>query len=334
LRIGQGPPVLVDHLDVHVDVTARSVSAKVSCASNVFERLAAEVRVASKDFDGDGHVELSGLQVPSLGPILGMQEGWPVREARVNAKLQLRTRSLSDAHAEVSVDAPKVALQFGKAHAELVGPAIEVVAQTKGSAAEVTVRRVAVDSPRIALTAKFAKSDTGYVVEAESSAIDLPALQAAGDGLAPAVDFLQDFPVRFARGTVTTVKFNTQAEALGNLFDLKALHINGTLDNVDLSLPVLYNLKVYEASAVGSLEQGIVRAQRVRQLRDGSESVCFAAARRAGRNGGFARGVSRSETRAARPTVAAGARASEATPGHRLGACNARRGRESCRAAR
>src|SRR5262249_1699155 len=49
-----------------------------------------------------------------------------------------------------------------------------------------------------------------------------------------------------------------------NLFDLKALHINGNVEQVDLSLPVLYDLKVYEASALGSLEQGIVRAQSVR----------------------------------------------------------------------
>jgi hypothetical protein len=265
LQIGQRPTLLVDHLDLHFDATAGTVSAKVSCTSNLFEHLAVEVHVTSKDLVADGHVELVGLQVPGIGPILGIQEGWPVQEASVNLKVKLRMRGLSDAHAEVNVDTPKVALQLGKGRLELVGPAIEAIAQTKGASAEVVLTRVAVASPRIAANAKFVMSETGgYALDSEANDIDLPTLQAAADGLAPAVDFLQDFPVRFARGTVTTVKFSTQAAALGDLFDLKALHINGVVNNADLSLPVLYNLKVYEASAVGSLEQGIVRAQQVR----------------------------------------------------------------------
>ena len=264
LQIGRRPPLLVEHLDLHFEATAGTVSAKLSCTANLFERLTAELRVASKDLVGDGHVELVGLQVPGVGPILGLQEGWPVQEASVNLKLKLGLRGLSDAHAEVNVDAAKVALQFGNGRLDLIGPAIEATAQTKGTSAEIVLHRVAVDSPRIAAKASFSMTEAGgYALESEASDVDLPTLQAAADGLAPEVEFLQDFPVRFARGTVTTVKFSTQAAALGDLFDLKALHINGVVNNVDLSLPVLYDLKVYEASAVGSLEQGIVRAQQV-----------------------------------------------------------------------
>ena len=264
LQIGQRPPLLVEHLDLHFDATAGTVSARVSCSSNLFERLTVEARVASKDLVGDGHVELTGLQVPGIGPILGMQEGWPVQEAVVNAKLKLRMRGLSDAQVEANVETPKVALQFGKGRVDLVDPAIEAAVQIKGTTVEVNLSRLAVASPRIAASAKFVMNETaGFALESEARDLDLPTLQAAADGLAPAVDFLQDFPVRFARGTVTTVKFSTQAAKLADLFDLKALHINGVVGNVDLSLPVLYNLKVYEASAVGSLEQGIVRAQQV-----------------------------------------------------------------------
>jgi len=277
LHIGQRPPLLVEKLDVHLDVTASAVSAKVSCTSNLFERLAVEARLASKDLDGEGHIELGGLQVPSIGPFLGIQDGWPVQEGIVNVRLKWRMHGLNDAQADASIDAPKVALQFGKGHLELAGPAIDAVAQTKGGTAEVSLRRLAIDSPRIAVRARFARSEAGaYAVESETTDIDLPTLQAAADGLAPAVDFLQNFPVRFARGTASTVKFSAQSAELAHLFDLKSLHISGVAQDVDLSLPVFYNLKVYEANAFGSLEQGIVRALNVRgrleksTARDGS----------------------------------------------------------------
>jgi len=264
LRIGQRPPLVVEQLDVHADVAASAISAKVSCKSNLLERFSAELSLTSRDLSGEGHAEVSGVRVPQLGPVLGIQDGWPVQDAVVNAELKWRMHGLSDAQLDVSVGAPSVAVQFGKAHLELVGPALEAAVQTKGASAELIVRRVAFDSPRLAASARMAISDTGsYSLEAASSDVDLPTLQATADRLAPAVDFLQGFPVRFARGTVTTVKFSTQSATLTDLFDLKALHIDGVVDNVDLSLPVLYDLKVHQASAVGSLERGVVRAKDV-----------------------------------------------------------------------
>ena len=84
------------------------------------------------------------------------------------------------------------------------------------------------------------------------------------------------FRSAFARGTATTVKFSTQAAKLEDLFDLQALRVAGAVSNVDLAFPVLYNVKIYQVSAVGSLEQGVVRAQQVQArlgkttARDGS----------------------------------------------------------------
>ena len=277
LRIGQRPPLLVERIDVHLDVTGKTISASVSGGSNLWTQLTVNLRLTTDDLSGDGQMELSGLQVPRLGPILGMQDDWPVQDGVVNAKLKWTMHGLGNAQADASVDAPKVALQFGKAHLDLVGPVIGVSAQTKGESAEVTLRRAAIDSPRIALTAKFAKNEAGgYALEGETNEVDLLALQAVGQAFSPEVDWLVNFPVSIARGTVTAVKFNTQAAQLEDLFDLPALHVTGTLDDVDLSLPVFYNLKVYQVSALASLEQGVVHVRQAQarleksRARDGS----------------------------------------------------------------
>ena len=270
LRIGQRPPMLVERIDVHLAVSGKTISAKVSAGSNLWTQLTADLRLTTDDLSGGGQVALSGLQVPRLGPLLGMQDGWPVQEAIASAKLTWKMHGLGDAQAEVSVDAPKVALQLGKAHLDLVGPAIDVAARTKGESAEVTVRRAAVESPRIALSARFVKKEAGgYALESETSAVDLLALQSLGQALAPAVG-LVDFPVSISRGTLTSVKFDTQAAKLEDLFDLPALHVTGTVDNVDLSLPVFYNLKVRQVGALASLDQGVVHVRQARAQLDKS----------------------------------------------------------------
>ena len=66
-------------------------------------------------------------------------------------------------------------------------------------------------------------------LESETNEVDLLALQAVGQAFSPEVDWLVDFPVSVARGTVTSVKFNTQAAKLEDLFDLPALHVTGSV---------------------------------------------------------------------------------------------------------
>jgi len=277
LRIGQRPPLLVERLDVHADVTASSIAAKVSFRSNVFEQFDAELRATSKDLSGEGKVEVADVRVPALGPILGIPEGWPVQEASVNAKLSWRMHGLTDAQADATVTAAKVALQFGKGHLEFLAPAIELAAQTKGANAELTLRRLAVESPRLAVRATLSKTEPGgYVLESETNGVELSDLQAVANGLAPVVPWLQPLPVILASGTVTTAKFRTQAASLADLFDLQAMHISGAVDNADLSIPAFYNLKPHRVSAVASLEQGILHVQNAQakltksNARDGS----------------------------------------------------------------
>jgi len=277
LRIGQRPPLLVERLDVHADVTASMIAAKVSFRSNVLDKFDAELRAASKDLSGDGSLQVSDLQVARLGPILGVQEGWPVQEASASAKLSWRMHGLTDAQAQANVTVPKVALQFGNGHLELVGPAIEVAAQTKGADVELTLRRLTVESPRLAVRATLSKTEAaGYVLESETSGVELSDLQAVANGLAPVVPWLQPLPVILASGTVTTAKFRTQAASLADLFDLQAMHITGAVDNGALTIPGFYNLKPHEVSAVASLEKGILHVQNAQakltksSARDGS----------------------------------------------------------------
>jgi hypothetical protein len=116
---------------------------------------------------------------------------------------------LSDAQAEVTVDAQKVALQFGKGRLDLVAPAIDAAAQIKGGVAEVSLRHLTVNAPQVAATAKFTWGETaGFALESETSDVDLPTLLSVGQRAAPDVDWLASFPVSFARGTATTVVQN------------------------------------------------------------------------------------------------------------------------------
>ena len=78
-----------------------------------------------------------------------------------------------------------------KGHLELVGPAIEVAHRPKAKVQEVTLSRVAVESPRVALGAKFSKSATGgFALEAGPTRWTCWPCEAVGQGLAPAVDWL------------------------------------------------------------------------------------------------------------------------------------------------
>ena len=262
LHIGKRPPLLVDQIDLQLDVTAGTLSAKVVCRSNLWQQFAAGLSLASKDLSGDGHAELTGFQLPGLAPLLGLQDAWPVSEAEVSATLKWQMHGVTDLQAQATVAAPKVALTFGRGHAELLAPVMDVTAQTSGATAEVSVRRLKADSPRLEASARFAITDTGgYVLESETGDVDVAVLQSVATALLPDVDWLAQPPVILKSGTITAVKFSSAAATVADLFALNALRVTGAVDSVDISLPVYYDLPVNAIRGTVSIEQGVLHVR-------------------------------------------------------------------------
>jgi hypothetical protein len=273
LHIGKRPALLVERIDMQLDVTADTFSAKVACRSNLWEQFAAEFNLAPKDLSGDGLAELTGLQVGGLAPLLNLQDGWPVQEAAVGATLKWQMHGITDMQAQATIAAPKVTLQIGRGHAELLAPVIEVTAQTKGATAEINVRRLKVESPQLEASARFAIADTGgYVLESETGNVDVAVLQSVATALLPDVDWLAQPPVILRSGTITSLKLSASAATLADLFDLQALRVTGAVDSGNISLPVYYDVPVKAIRGTVSLEQGVLHVRDVEARLDKSSA--------------------------------------------------------------
>jgi AsmA-like C-terminal region len=263
LVIGQRPPLLLQKIQARIETTPDRIEGKLSCAANLWDGLSVELRVARGDLAGDGHLELAGLQVARLGAPLGLAASWPVEEATADAKLAWQVRSRTLMKAEASLSAPRVSVQLGQGGLDLVAPALTMAAQLKDGSLEVTLERLRLDAPHLALSGKLVRSQAGvYTLEAKGSDVDLAALQATGLKAAPQVEFFARPPVSFEQGTATALTLSGQGDTLEALVQPERLQANALLDNVQLRIPDI-DLLLHDVRGSAALERGVLKFEQV-----------------------------------------------------------------------
>ncbi len=263
LIIGQRPPLLLQKIQARIATTSEGIEGKVSCAADLWDALSVELRVARHDLVGDGRLELTGLHIARLGAALGLAGSWPVEEATADVKLAWHIQSPTLMKAEASVSAPKVAMQLGPGRLDLLAPALTAAAQLKDGSLEVTLERLRLDAPHLALSGRLARSQAGaYALDAKGSEVDLAALQATGLKAAPQVDFFVRPPVSFERGTATVLTLSARGDTLEALIQPEQLQANALLDNVQLRIPDI-DLLLHDVRGSAALERGVLKFEQV-----------------------------------------------------------------------
>ncbi|HTS55645.1 MAG TPA: hypothetical protein VMH26_20440, partial [Burkholderiales bacterium] len=270
LVIGQRPPLLLEKIQARIETSSGGIEVKLSCVANLWDALSVDLRVARRDLAGAGHVELAGLQVARLGAPLGLSGSWPVEEATADAKLAWHIQSPTLMRAEASVSAPKVAMQLGPGRLDLLAPSLAAAAQLKDGSLEVTLERLRLEAPHVALSGRLVRSQAGaYALEVKGEEVDLAALQATGLKAAPNVDFFVRPPVSFQRGTATALTLSGHGDTLEALVQPEQLQASAQLDNVQLRIPDI-DLLLHDVSGGAALERGVLKFDRVQARLDKS----------------------------------------------------------------
>jgi hypothetical protein len=245
-----------DDFQLHAETTSDRIEATVSCTSNLWDHLTLKVNLADGELTGNGTVEMVGLRAHDLGPFLGQDETWPIRNAVTDANLQWQMKGLTDILAEGNLSASKVSLRLDERELDLQRPTIDVSAHFRNGATEILVRQLVLDYPRLDATAKLTRSEPGeYMFQATATDVDLSALQATAAALSPGVALLARTSLNIEQGTITTVQMTSEADTLVELWRPRTLHAQLELAAVDALVPD-HDIRIREASGTVSLKAG------------------------------------------------------------------------------
>jgi hypothetical protein len=262
LRIGRRPPLILEHLAVELGIDGDALALKLSCGSELWEKLALEARLTRKDLVGEGRVRVLGLSTGRIAAVMGF-DALPVSVGDVAALLRWRMQGLADAQGEATVSAPGLTFQSGNRRLEASGPLLQASARIDKGAKGFVSLRVALDTPHLeAMGALGWNKAEGYSLEMETRDTDIPTALATARDLAPEVDWLARPPVRVERGTITSLNVSSRGETLEALLRPAALEAAGELGGVDLRVPEL-SLTLQDVSATASLAFGKLRIQQI-----------------------------------------------------------------------
>ncbi len=261
LDLPSQPPLILEKVNVVISVDPGSVMALAGVTTPWAKRVTARALLSPADLSGDVAVHVTELDAAALGPAFALGAGWPVTNAVVSASVTADLHGLSDAQAQVSISAPKVALRFGKARVDAAALALDAAAQTAHGAVTLTLKQFALDAPRLGASGTIVRDSAGaFTMAAQLANVDLPTAQTVIQGLAPEIPALQGLPVTVTRGTLADAKLESRAVRIGDLFALPTMAITGEIRNIDATLTVFQDLPITNASASVSLTGGKLHA--------------------------------------------------------------------------
>ncbi len=261
LDLPSQPPLIVQNVDLTVNVEPDAIQLSAGVTTPWVKRVAVRARIAPSDLAGTANLAIDQLNAAALGGALGTSSDWPVGVGIVSVRIDAQLKGLSDAQATVRTSAPTVALRFGKVRLDLAGVGIDMAGETHAGATTITLKRFALDSPRIGASGTLTRSSAGALaLSAQLADLDLTVAQSLLANLAPAVPALASLPVNVTRGSLVHTTLTSRAATMGDLFALPAMTISGALENTDATLTVFQDLPITDASANVALTAGRLHA--------------------------------------------------------------------------
>ncbi len=265
LDLPSQPPLILQNVDLTVDVESDAIQVTAGVTTPWVKRVAVRARMSPSDLAGTANLAIDQLDAGALGGALGISSDWPVGTGVVTVQLNAQLKGLSDAQATVRTSVPNVALRFGNVRLDLTGLGLDVAGETHAGAATITLKRFALDAPRIGANGTLTRSGAGALaLSAQLADLDLTVAQSLLASLAPAVPALASLPVNVTRGSLVHTTLTSRAATLGDLFALPAMTISGALENTNATLTVFQDLPITGASANVALTAGRLHADALR----------------------------------------------------------------------
>lgn len=255
------PPLVLNGVSARLQTADGKVEAKLTCASDFWERVSLRFSIGADDLRGSGRLEFVGLQTGPLARQLGIGTGPFGVEARLIGRVDWQMRGLSDLNADAIASSPALVILRNNAAQELAGISAAGGLQIKGGAMTLKLDGLYAQAPHLLLGGSLVRDASGHhEFELNASRADLFALQAAARALAPDIPWISRPPVSLRAGSLHALALHGSGDGLSQLFELASLRGEAALEGVTLDI-VQPAITLAGVGGRVTLDRGEVRIQ-------------------------------------------------------------------------
>jgi len=287
LNLVKGSKTVLSFREINADMAgpAREPKIKISCRSNLWERMSAEATIDRVDLKGHGRIEIASFRPHLLSGLFSPDV--PLKDSEMDLNIGFETKAQGVFQAVLEGSVPKLAFAEGSQETVIRGKRFRGTLQMEGERIDISLDELNLEYPRLILSGKL-KIDRNQPlvgVEVQGKEVDVTSARQVTLRLARKIPVIHTIFDIVREGRIPLITFQSQGRRTSDLDETKRFSIKGNIIDGKISIPIgepgedRDDFTVVKASGDVVISKGFLEGRNLRaqwkgqQLQDGKLRV-------------------------------------------------------------
>ena len=289
LNLVKGSQTFFSFSDINANMTGPPLEPKIeiTCRSNLWEKMAAEVTIDPVNLIGHGRLKIAGFRPHLLSGFLSPVFPLKVTDSEVNLNLSFETKGQEMFQAALEGSVSKLTIEEGSQEIAIRGKRLQGAFRMEGGKLDISLGELNLEYPRLILSGKLKidPKQSLLAMEVQGREVEVTSTRDVTLRLAKKIPVMNTIFDIVREGRIPLITFQSQGHKLSDLDDTERFTIQGKILDGKISVPVgepggdREDYTLVKAAGEVVISRGILEGRNVRaqwknqQLQEGKVRV-------------------------------------------------------------
>lgn len=251
-------------IDARIVLPPEGFKIRLSCTSNLWEKMGLTSTLNTTDYKGDAHIELNNFQPHRLTSHLLEDSRLKLADSSMNMSMDLNVNGLNNLQAKVEGSIPLLTFRHGNENTVLKGGTMKSTFRFDENEIKVSLDDLNLEYPKLNLSGGFlSRRRTPRVkMELEARDVDVPTVREVALALAGDVPDVQEIFGIVKGGKVPLITVKSEGSTYDQLGDLKNILIKGHIVEGKILVPDV-ELDLADVKGETVISEGVLHGENL-----------------------------------------------------------------------
>ncbi len=253
-----------ESIDARIVLPPEGFKLRLSCASNLWEKMGVMSTLNATDYKGEVHVELNHFQPHRLTIHLLEDSPLKLADSSVNMSVDLKLDGLNNLQAKVQGAIPLLSFRQGNENTVLKGKSLKSTFHLDENEIKFSLDELNLEYPKVNLSGGFLSSrrTPRVKMELEARDVDVPTVREVALALAGDVSDVQEIFAIVRGGKVPLITVKSEGSTYDHLGDLKNILIKGNIVEGKIMVPNV-ELDLADVKGDAVISEGVLHGENL-----------------------------------------------------------------------
>jgi len=229
-----------NEIDANMSGSAREPKIKITCRSNLWERMSAEATIDPVNLKGHGRIEIVSFRPHLLSGFLSSDFPLKVKDSEISLNVDFEAKAQGVLQAAVEGSVPKLTLEEDSRETVIRGKRFRGAFQMEGERIDVSLGELNLDYPRFILSGKLKidQNPSLIALEVQARELDVASTRQVTLRLAGKIPVMNTIFDIVREGRIPLITFQSQGRRMSDLDDTERFSIKGNILDGKISIPI------------------------------------------------------------------------------------------------